>query len=157
MVGNEVGTSLAVWGRLFRAQTTERLTKLGRLGWFRLAGEPVLKMRGTEDRLVARRETLVIDCRAGIQGFGIDDYRPWVSGSFQVLADEFVLPNRVRTGRFDDAVQRFLLGAFATAAPTSSAAIGCIMAAGNRTVCPSVAPWAMPPTNSKNWVARMMV
>ena len=44
---------------------------------FRGAAEPVLETRGTKARVVARRETLVIDCRAEIQGFGIGDYRPW--------------------------------------------------------------------------------
>ena len=33
----------------------------------------------------------------------------------------------------------------------------CIIAGGNRTVLPSLADWAMPPTNSKNWVARTIV
>src|SRR5262249_49607043 len=39
-------------------------------------------------------------------------------------------------------------------AATSSAAMGCMRAGGKRTVCPSVADWAMPPTNSRNCVAR---
>ena len=42
----------------------------------------------------------------------------------------------------------------ATAAATSSAAIGWTSAPGSRTVSPSVAVWAMDPTNSKNCVAR---
>ena len=42
----------------------------------------------------------------------------------------------------------------ANAAATSSEEIGCTRAGERRTVCPTVADWAMPPTNSKNWVAR---
>ena len=44
------------------AQTTGRLTKLGGHGFasFRLTGKPVLEMRGTEDRIVARSEASVV-------------------------------------------------------------------------------------------------
>src|SRR4029077_11590915 len=45
----------------------------------------------------------------------------------------------------------------ARAEATSSAAMGCMRADGNRTVAPSVENWAMPPTNSKNCVARTIV
>jgi len=42
-------------------------------------------------------------------------------------------------------------------AATSSDAMGCIRADGKRTFCPSVDNWVMPPTNSKNCVARTIV
>jgi hypothetical protein len=45
----------------------------------------------------------------------------------------------------------------AMTAATSSATMGCISAGGNRTVCASVADWAMLPPNSKNCVARTIV
>jgi len=45
----------------------------------------------------------------------------------------------------------------ASAAATSSDAIGWISAGDRRITSPTVADWAMPPTSSKNCVARRMV
>jgi hypothetical protein len=45
----------------------------------------------------------------------------------------------------------------AITATTSSDTMGCIRARGNRTVCRSVADWAIALTNSKNYVARTIV
>jgi hypothetical protein len=124
---------------------------------FRGAAEPVLETRGTKARVVARRETLVIDCRAGIQGFGIGDYRPWVPCCTQELPNQLVLTDRFGTSQLDRAVQRLRKGHIHQGGGDIVRCDICIIAAGSRTVRPSVADWAMPPTNSKNWVARTIV
>jgi hypothetical protein len=61
-------------------------------------------------RGLARRETLVIDCRAEIQGFGIGDYRLWVPCCTQELPNQLVLTVRFGTSQVDRAVQRLRKG-----------------------------------------------
>ena len=105
-------TLLGVFGLQFASRNNQTVRRLNRLGFasFGKVGKPVPEMRGTEDRIVARSEALVVQRYAVIESARVRDHRPWVTGCFQELADEFVLTDRVGTGRFDHAVQRFLQG-----------------------------------------------
>src|SRR5262249_39798943 len=77
---------------------------------FRGACEPIAEACGPQARIFARRETLVIDCRTEIQGYGIGDYRPWVPCCTQELPNQLVLTDRFRTSQVDRAVQRLRKG-----------------------------------------------
>ena len=120
--------------------------------------EPVLETRRAEARMIAGREALIVHLDAEVAGVGVRDHlsagRGWRSG----------IVGRVRPcGSVRDRPARSCRSAAAptatsaSAAATSSDTMGCIRAGGSRTVCPSVADWAMPPTNSKNCVARTIV
>ena len=110
--------------------------------------EPAFKADRAESRVIAGGEALIVHRNAVVECLGIGDYRPCVPGCFQELPHEVVLPNRFGTGQLERAVQRLTRATSAMTAATSSAAMGCISTGGSRTVCPSVANWAMAPTNS---------
>src|SRR5262245_27989280 len=121
---------------------------------FGVVAEPVLETCRAKARIIAGGEALIVHRIAVVERLGIGDYRPWVPGCVQESPHEVVLADRFGTGQFDGAIQRLGEGHTATTAATSSDAMGCIMTGGRRAVCPSVANWAMAPTNSKKCVAR---
>ena len=119
--------------------------------------EPVREAGGTETSVVARRQRSVVHCDAVIKRLGIGDDRPRVPGRVQELPHEVVLTDRFGAGQFERAVQRLGESRVGHDGGDIIRRDGCIRTGGSRTVCPSVAAWAMPPTNSKNCVARTIV
>ena len=90
---------------------------------------------------------MIIHRRAEVTCVGVRGHRPRVSVAPRISA-RINRDGSVGTRQFDRAVQRFLdrdLGHDGGVIRH----VGCISAGGNLTVCPSVAPWAMLPTNSK--------
>jgi hypothetical protein len=64
---------------------------------FGAAGEPVAEARGTEARVFAWSEALVIDWRAEIKGLGIRDDRARIPCCVQELPNQFVLTDLLGT------------------------------------------------------------
>jgi len=55
--------------------------------------------------MIAEHEALIVHRDAVVERFGIGNDRPCVPGRVHKLPHEVMLPNRIRTGHFDCAVQ----------------------------------------------------
>ena len=104
-----------------------------------------------------RDELLVAEHGPEVGRLVVRDDASVVLGRGEVPPDEVVDRNRVGAGDLDGAVRRRVSATSATAAATSSAAMGCMGADDSRTVSPSALDPAMAPMNSKNCVARTIV
>ena len=107
--------------------------------------------------MVARDERVIVHLGAEVARVGIGDHLACVLGCAQESSDECVETELFGTGQLDRAVHGRPECDVGQAAATSSDTTGCIRAGDKRTVCPSVADWAMPPMKSKNCVERRMV
>src|SRR5215469_13878451 len=82
-------------------------TRLRGHGFLPKSGEPVLEMRGTKNRIIARSEAPVVQRNVVIESTRIGYHFPGIACRLQVLTDEFVLTDWIGTRRFDYTVQRF--------------------------------------------------
>jgi hypothetical protein len=98
--------------------------------------QPFVKTDGTKPRMAAGCERSVVQFRAEIARVNIGDDLARVFGCGQVFPAKFVEAQPLRACEFDSAIDG---------------------AGDSRTICPFEEVSTMPPTNSKNWVARRMV
>lgn len=95
-------TVLPVANRAFAHCRSNYEDRLPRALWHESSlYEPFAEACRSQARIFARREALVIDCRAVIQGFGIGHYRPWVPCCTQELPNQFVLTDQFGTSQVD--------------------------------------------------------
>ena len=100
---------------------------------------------------------MLLDPAAVVPRLGVAHDLTRVADRLQVARDEFVERRPFRAGDLDDAVRGAASAISATTEATSSAAIGWNRTGGSLTMFPSALASAMPPRNSMNWVARIIV
>ena len=108
-----------------------------------------------EARFAQRHQRALLDPATPVSGLGVPHDLTWVADGLQIAGDEFVERRSFRAGNLDDAGSASATSA--TTGATSSAAMGWNRLGESLTVFPSVPESAMPPRNSMNWVARMIV
>src|SRR5262249_7422453 len=120
------------------------------------AAEPFVETNAPEARLAQRHERALLDPAAVISGFGIAHDHTRIANGLQIAGDNFVERCSFRAGDLDDALRRAARATSATAAATSSAAMGWNRPGEILTVFPSALESA-PRRDSRNWGGRMMV
>src|ERR1700757_3490429 len=110
-----------------------------------------------EARLAQRHQRALLDPAAPVSGLGVPHDLTWVADRLQIAGDEFVERRSFRPAISTIPFRGAASATSATTGATSSAAMGWNRLGERLTVFPSVPESAMPPRNSMNWVARMMV
>jgi len=100
---------------------------------------------------------VLLNPAALVLGLGVAHDLARVADSLQIAGDDFVERRSLRAGDLDDTVARGSDATSATIAATSSAAMSWNRTGGSLTMFPSALESAMPPRNSRNWVARLIV
>ena len=110
-----------------------------------------------EARLAQRHERALLDPAAEVSGLGVPHDLTWVADGLEIAGDEFVERRSFRAGNLDDSVSRRGERHLGDNRSNVVRRDGLNSPGERLTMFPSVPESAMPPRNSRNWLARMMV
>ena len=110
-----------------------------------------------EARLAQRHERALLDPAAKVSGLGVAHDLTRVADGLQIAGDKFVERRSFRAGNLDDAVSRCSERHLGDNSSNVVRRDGLEQDGRKPDDVPSALESAMPPRNSRNWVARMMV